>query len=238
MRIRILSDLHLEFRLPWRWPEDRENYDLVVAAGDIENSCPKAVEALAGLGPTVFVPGNHDHAHVGAKAAPAFADLAAELGQAAFRVLGATPTMIVGRAFVGTPFWYPVSSEQEQALHDFAWYDLRSIPDFVPMWKSACALEETFRPAGGTIVVTHFLPSYELVHSQYEGDPRNRFFVNPRGDRILEDCAPAAWLYGHTHSWTDKNVRSTRCICRPFGYPRESELLDLDRWHADCTFTL
>lgn len=38
MRIYILSDLHLEFRLPWRWPDDRENYDLVVAAGDIETS--------------------------------------------------------------------------------------------------------------------------------------------------------------------------------------------------------
>ena len=35
MRIRILSDLHLEFQPPWRWPDDRDDYDVLAVAGEV-----------------------------------------------------------------------------------------------------------------------------------------------------------------------------------------------------------
>lgn len=244
MRIRILSDLHLEFRLPWRWPDDRDNYDLVVAAGDIENSCPKAVEALAGLGPTVFVPGNHEHYQ------RLFQDNI-DAGRAAaagtnVTFLARDVAIIDGVRFVGATLWTDYALHRTtkpsmvvagQNLNDHRLVRYREasghIARFMP-WHARAehladlkfieqALADPFD--GQTVVVTHHLPSGKSVAPKFAGSDLNPAFASDL-DHLIERFQPALWIHGHTHEACDDRIGATRVICNPRGYGNENKAFD------------
>ena len=66
MKLLVFSDLHLEHRPNWSLPESFPDYDVCVAAGDIDGSPAASVRRLAsnpGLRgkPIVFTPGNHKY---------------------------------------------------------------------------------------------------------------------------------------------------------------------------------
>jgi hypothetical protein len=77
------------------------------------------------------------------------------------------------------------------------------------------------------IVVTHHLPSYNLVHKQYQGDPSNQFFVTEMSE-YMKKTRPYAWFYGHTHRASNKILEHVWCVCNPFGYPREISTMYFD----------
>jgi predicted phosphodiesterase len=61
VKLWILSDWHLETRLAFDPP--RPDFDVLVAAGDIEDSITRAIRGvavLAGGKPSIFVAGNHE----------------------------------------------------------------------------------------------------------------------------------------------------------------------------------
>ena len=62
MKIRVLSDLHLECDEPEVIPHAQA--DLIVLAGDIHNHAAGArwaAETFDGAAPVVYVPGNHEY---------------------------------------------------------------------------------------------------------------------------------------------------------------------------------
>lgn len=98
----------------------------------------------------------------------------------------------------------------EEHLVDRAWLDSEI---------SAC--EEEGRPA---VVITHHLPSYDLISSRYADSPLNAAFASRCDDLIR---APVrAWIVGHTHcgahrTWTRNDGAVILGAVNPRGYPGE-----------------
>lgn len=74
------------------------------------------------------------------------------------------------------------------------------------------------------VMVTHFLPSYQLVHEKWRGlgtDMLNYYFAASCDD-LIETSEAKAWVFGHTHDERDMEICGTRFVCNPIGYPREN----------------
>jgi predicted phosphodiesterase len=74
-----------------------------------------------------------------------------------------------------------------------------------------------------TIVITHHLPSYDLIHPKYKIP-----FYKDYHSAYASDCNSIVlkakiWIYGHTHIGSDVMFENkVRCICNPYAYPDES----------------
>lgn len=244
MRIRILSDLHLENRMPWAMPADRDAYDLIVAPGDILSSCDGSVEVLTRVAPCVFVPGNHEHyGHI--------LQDNIEGGRAAARgtnvsFLSRDVAVISGVRFIGATLWTdyalyrttkPSMVLAGQNLNDHRLIRYRETSGhnarFMPWHARAehladlkfisVMLAEPF--AGPTIVVTHHLPSAKSIAPKFAGSALNPAFASDLDHLILEH-QPALWIHGHTHENCDYRLGATRVICNPRGYGDENKSFD------------
>ena len=78
------------------------------------------------------------------------------------------------------------------------------------------------------IVVTHHVPSFQLMASEFQGSRINGAFTVELADYIATSGIDY-WIYGHSHRNIDKTIGSTRCICNQFGYAFHNEHLTFDR---------
>lgn len=244
MRLRILSDLHLEHQNPRPNLWDQEDYDLIVAAGDIHGSCAQAVEILAPFGPSVFVPGNHEHfGHILQDNLQTGRALATKT-QVSF--LARDIVVIDGVRFIGATLWtdyalYRTTKHSMviagQNLDDHRVIKYREtsghIARFMP-WHTRAehladlrflehALTEQFD--GHTIVVTHHLPSIQSIPPRFSNNALNPAFASDL-DHIIEQFQPALWVHGHTHNVSDYQIGKTRIVCNPRGYGAQNPAFD------------
>lgn len=74
------------------------------------------------------------------------------------------------------------------------------------------------------IVATHYVPSFELLASEFKGSPLNGAFTVELGDYIA--ASPIEyWIYGHSHRNIDKVIGNTRCVSNQLGYVFNNEHL-------------
>lgn len=69
-------------------------------------------------------------------------------------------------------------------------------------------------------VITHHGPSFQSIASVDAGDPSNGAYVSNLDNDIL-NSEPDVWIHGHTHFHHDYYIGDTRVICNPKGYPGE-----------------
>lgn len=85
-------------------------------------------------------------------------------------------------------------------------------------------LHETFQQVDQskpTWVVTHHLPSYQCIHSKYQGSAYNSAFASS-----LEHLFPLVdtWIFGHSHMSTDLTIGQTKLVSNPLGYSHEETM--------------
>ena len=232
MRIRVLSDLHLE-HAPWSAPA--ADQDVVVLAGDIARGVTGIEWASQTFNcPVVYVPGNHefDFGDIG--------ELRAQFAQPCGRVhvLDNATVTLDGVRFVGSTLW------TDQALYgnvgravDAAW---RSISDYVRIrWNGSLLTPlhtiELHRVArawlqqvltkhhdGPTVVVTHHCPHPDVIHPVYADSPSNPSMASDLSDLITLHPT-ACWLHGHAHVSVDRKMGDTRIVCNPRGYAADGQ---------------
>lgn len=232
MRIRVLSDLHLE-DAPFDPPAAEA--DVVVLAGDIHNGAAGVEWAKRTFSqPVVFVAGNHEpfdaEFHATAAALRAAAD------GSNVHVLDCGAAVIGGVRFLGCTLWtdFELYGAAERAAAIAAMR--RIAPDFRVIAFGARAfapedwlalhrahrawLEERLAApfAGATVVVTHFLPHPGSIAPQFAGHPLNPAFASRLEPLVAR---PALWIHGHTHAASDYRVANARVVCNPRGYARE-----------------
>lgn len=72
------------------------------------------------------------------------------------------------------------------------------------------------------IVVTHHVPSFELMAPEFKGSPLNGAFTVELGGYIA--ASPIEyWIYGHSHRNIDKVIGNTKCISNQLGYVFQNE---------------
>jgi predicted phosphodiesterase len=233
MRIRVLSDLHLE---AWPFEPPPAAADVVVLAGDIHNGAAGIEWAKRRFdAPVLYVAGNHEpydgefHATLAA-----LREAAAGSG---VRFLDCGETAIGGVRFLGCTLWtdFALAGEAGRRLalgkyrdwlidyRAIRWRDRTFAPsDSTALHAShrawlASRLQRRF--AGPTVVITHHVPHPGSIAPRFATHPLNPAFVSN-----LEDLMghAALWLHGHTHAAFDYTVRGTRVVSNARGYPNEA----------------
>ncbi len=236
MRIHVLSDLHLEVRPFEAVPVDA---DVVVLAGDIANGAPAIEWAERSFTqPVLFVSGNHEAWED--DLVRANEDIAMAARGSKVRVLDCASAVIGGVRFLGCTLWTDFSLEPEATRQDVIERSRRYNPDhemirlgdrwFTPEDSIRMHAEQiTWLQAqlavpheGKTVVITHFAPHPRSIAAQFDKHPANPGFVLDL-DRMMgtAEGGPALWIHGHTHTAFDYDVRGTRVVCNPRGYPEE-----------------
>lgn len=239
MRIRVLSDLHIDFGggpLPAPCGED-----VVVLAGDICEGVAGiewAVQAFPAR-PIVFVPGNHEYYEARMDALAADLRACAErLAPGRLHVLDRGAVVIDGVRFVGATLWtdYRLFGDAQAAMR----YSQPRLLDYHRILVAGedgqdrlLTPEDTVRLHGParqylalalasgdprkTVVVTHHGPHPKSIAPQFADDLTSAGFISDLGPMMGR---AALWVHGHTHVSFDYAVSGTRIVCNPRGYCR------------------
>ena len=243
MRIQYMSDLHLEFQENSRYLKYNEltvTGDVLVLAGDIfylrDKVAPltKFWKWASGNYRQVFiVPGNHEYYN--------YSDVM-ERGlqwRWMFREnVGYYQNQVVridDTDFVLSTLWSRVNPNNEyfvwKGMNDFRQikFDgkLLQVEEFNWMHETCIdfirkSIKESTAPH--IVVVTHHLPTLQVVAQHHRDSVLNSAFASEYGE-LIADSRIDAWIYGHSHTNIGTVIGGTRIICNQMGYVFENEHL-------------
>ena len=237
MLLRVLSDLHCEFR-PGTIPPGEA--DVVVLAGDIH----QGVEGVAWIReqfpnqPVVFVAGNHEFYHQSLPTA--LDELRAACRGANIHFLENEAVELGGFTFLGCTLWtdfclFGVARQVDawaQAaalLSDFRHIAMASTGRLLNaketvLWHEASRrwLEQelTVRDPRTTIIVTHHAPSVQSLPERLRGQLLTAAFASNL-DELIERSGIPLWIHGHTHHSTHYTIGQTHILANQRGYPKQ-----------------
>lgn len=87
--------------------------------------------------------------------------------------------------------------------------------------ESVAFLFKEFSKPGDKLVITHHLPSMQLIHEKYQGHPVNCAFASSL-DIMFKGSGVKVWCAGHTHSKIVKKMDDIHFYVNPYGYPGEN----------------
>ncbi|MCP4437549.1 MAG: hypothetical protein GY810_01235 [Aureispira sp.] len=229
MKLRILSDLHLEFGTLkiTALPDDKDT--ILVLAGDIGvgmSAIPFIDEMCERFAHVIYVMGNHEF-YRNYKSVILENWRAVSESKSNLHVLENCSVVIDGILFLGGTMWTDVDNDcwfakqkVKKGMNDF-----RAIKHFSVEDSIACQKEtreyflktlEQDHP-GKVVIVTHHLPHEICIVPEFKGNILNPGFVSSNLEEVF-DYSPDLWIYGHTHTPFDKVHRNTHLICNPRGY--------------------
>lgn len=239
MKIRILSDLHIEFSADYRPQVFEDDGDTVlVLAGDICEIHRRAIilpfmnEMAERFKHVVHVMGNHEYynGHI-PDSLKKLRELTSHLPN--LSILDEEVVTIDGVNFIGTTLWTDMDRNDPltlffagQQMRDYkkirvgGYRKMRPIETVGMHAKSVMFLKRVLSDLHGqrNVVVTHHGPSHLSIHEKYRNDDLNGAYVSDLSELIFEH-SPDLWLHGHVHSSLDYMLYDTRVICNPRGYP-------------------
>jgi predicted phosphodiesterase len=233
MKLRILSDLHLEFGA---WTPPPVEADGVVLAGDIDVSSRGLHWARKHFprDPIVVIAGNHEF--YGRRMEEELERLRDDARKLGIHFLDNESIVIGGTRFLGSTLWTDFKFDGESAeaqarakrialggMNDFQiirFAERRFHPDDAQTMNRQ-ALDWLGKQLavpfdGGTVVVTHHLPHEKCISARFRGSTLNPAFASHLPTLV---CNPVRlWIHGHTHDSVDFMVDGTRVVCNPRGY--------------------
>ena len=249
MRIRVLSDLHLEFA---DFEPPSAGADVVVLAGDIHPRTEGVAWALEHFPetPIVYVTGNHEYYTA---SIPGLDDkIRAAASEAPnFHFLNRESVEIGGVIFLGATLWTDFAyhgdaptgrAVAELAMNDFQKIrldpgfrrlragDLESIHRRDRRWLERSFQRHAEKPV---VVVTHHPPAEASVPPGLEGHPVMPALAS-RMDELVRSSGARLWIHGHIHSPVDYQLGATRVLSNPRGYPEEN----VTRFRPELVVTL
>lgn len=238
MKIKQLSDLHLEF--PDSGVElTRDGADVLILGGDIclASEMDKFVpffEQAANIFPhVIYIAGNHEYYHGDWKFTyELMADALDHLPNV--YIMDGTARKLGDVWFWAGTLWTDCNNRDPVTMnilsHDMNDYRLvekdgyRLKPrDTVDehLGQRAALAEFVHTMSDETIVVaTHHAPSKLSTHPRYAGEYHmNGGYSSDLSELILAHPNIKLWTHGHTHSSFDYMVGQTRIVANPAGYP-------------------
>lgn len=239
MKIRLLSDLHME---GYRYSYVPCGEDVVVLAGDIHTKGRhhELIDQIPSDTRVVMVAGNHEYYrsefHTMNKY---FKGL--EERYSNFKFLNNDSTTIDGVNFYGGTmysdfylyglegFWQTIT-DAEKFIMDFrmsmiddnnTWRQWSTKDHQTEHAKFKDGLQHWLRETEGQkrVVVSHFVPHRNAIHPRWGASALNGYFTCDMDRHMGWE---GLWLYGHTHDSGDFMVGDTRCVGNPRGYGDEN----------------
>ncbi len=225
MKIRLLSDLHLE--LANIQIEFDTKADIVILAGDIgspyKDNYNNLLKQLSSTHEKVFIiTGNHEYYqrnHTMHKTESKIRTLCALYSNVHF--LQKESYIYKGIRFVGCTLWSCITdSTLCKYMNDFTYIPNFSFDKYITLHDNhKIWLRNELDTTGDfdmTCVITHHLPNLQLISEKYKDSPLNSFFasdININGANI--------WCYGHSHMSNYKIIDGVHFYCNPHGYSHE-----------------
>lgn len=247
MKLRILSDLHLEcFAEPGDCGiRDDIGCDAVMLAGDIHNGTAGIEWAARTFAERViYVMGNHEYYHHdAAELLPRARECAADLG---IHLLERDEVRIKGTRFLGCTLWTGFDAGPMGSMHsarvahpivaDFS--EIRNgerllSPSQMVEWYeySRGWLTRQLSARDPTVVITHFAPSLAVTNPMFGvGDVLTPYFHCDL--EYLMGASVPLWIYGHNHYSANETIHTscgdTQVFSNQLGYPDEQGPFQVD----------
>jgi len=253
MRIRVLSDLHLEFA---GLEPTAVACDVVVLAGDIHTGAQGFAWARRAFPdrPIIYVPGNHEYYGHDWDVLPEQLQTAARA--CGVELLDRAQRVIEDVRFVGCTLWTDFDlfgqarRVQAMAAAEDKLFDYR----FIHANGKALRADDTrnrhiadrawleqllHEPAQGrwrtTVVVTHMAPSWRSTAERFKNHLTSAGFASHM-DEVVERAG--LWIHGHTHDSFDYYLQGCRVVCNPRGYPHRSHASENGQFNEQLIVTV
>lgn len=237
MKLRIISDLHLESHSNYTLPEMVDDHkQVLILAGDTLPFClfdkkeySKFFKDITErFKHVIYIPGNHEYYHGDiVESEKLFLKTLSKKKFNNFSYLNKGIIELEGIKIIGSCLWTGINNGDPLAM---ALY-YKGMNDFFAIKNGKFRLTpEVVRSTylnhleyikdnieEGSVIITHHAPSHKSITKQYVGDSLNPFFYNEL-DEMIMDTKPALWVHGHTHSSLNYRIENTRVICNPKGY--------------------
>lgn len=233
MRLRILSDLHLECGMFHYLPAGE---DLIILAGDVADQSRvgrrqrrRLWDSISATGvPAVYVLGNHEFYRDRSPRVQIERRMRRELPPT-ITMLNSGVLDIGGIRILGCTLWSDCGGqshsqqEAEREIADFAWMQddegdplsaviMAEWHHMEREWLDR-QIETANRPV---VVVTHWQPSAASTRARDRGGNLTPYFETDCRDLLREPVC--LWVHGHIHDSMDTIERGVRIICNPRGY--------------------
>jgi Icc-related predicted phosphoesterase len=235
MKLRILSDLHLEF-VPFVPPMVDSN--VVILAGDIQPGDKGVIWAMANFphSEVIYVPGNHEYY---GQSLPDHTRKLISIAKGSNVHVLDNEAFISGEVvFLGCTLWTDfelfgnprvAGYYATQNLTDYrrirvspSYRRLRSI-DTAGIHKASChwlTLQFKQYPGKKLVVVSHHAPSPRSLPEAIEDDILSTAYASKMDDFVANSNS-SLWVHGHIHQNSDYYIGNTRIICNARGYSEE-----------------
>lgn len=245
MRVRVISDLHLEFCEHGHGVPDLGEGEVLILGGDIlcarhfkrdgplkkvyDDFLQKCVNNFDWV---LYVKGNHEAYGYNYEGTH---DVLKEHLPDGIHLMENSVVKVKDIIFIGATLWTDFRNgnalemmEAAQCMSDYK--SIRITPkyrklnpdDTLTFHKTSKAylLEklEEFKDEK-VWILTHHAPSYQSVHPKYRvGGIANGAYVSDLDDLILSHPQIRYWSHGHTHNSFDYKIGECRVLCNPRGY--------------------
>lgn len=246
MRIKIISDIHFEFlpKLKSNWVINiiKKNSDILVLAGDIGypdsyNYKDFLINMNSMFQRIYLIAGNHEY--YSKKSMDTNINIIRKIikenNLTNIKFLSNEYEDYQGYRFIGSTLWSKILNP------DYLINDFDQIPNLTPTiyneLHNECidfitkTLDDSKEKNIPVIMITHHLPSLTLNDSKYKKYSNYNQCFSSELDYLIHDPI-ILWIYGHTHTTSDKIINGIRMVCNPIGYPNENHQsnfnLDID----------
>lgn len=79
------------------------------------------------------------------------------------------------------------------------------------------------------IIITHHVPSFDLIDQKYIDSDINYCFCNNLNE-LFNNNNIKCWIYGHTHTPLEKEINHIKFCCNPIGYIGENKFFKLNKY--------
>jgi hypothetical protein len=253
MRIKLLSDLHLEHLYPTEMISPGSG-EILILAGDILTAksfktngylhdiyARFLTECSDKFDRVLYVLGNHEHYgycfdHTEDKIRDNLPDN--------IILLHNNKIIIENWVFLGATFWTdhnrenPIyMMENNMRMNDYSsirissnYRKLNADDTLLEHKKSKEYFEQELQnhKDDNVFVVTHMTPSHQSIHEEYRAASLNSAFVSDLDNWILGHPQIKYWAHGHVHNSFDYTIGDCRVICNPHGYRRENRNFNIN----------
>lgn len=241
MKIRLVSDLHLEFPQAEIDLQNNDGTDVLILGGDITTAAyfdgqPKKLmeffQSCADRFPHVlYIMGNHEAYGRDLLETERFLRSNVEVFPN-FHFLEGEAVVIDGVPFFGATLWTDLNGGDQYVRKAVG----RGMNDYrrITLNRKKLTPEDTIRIHANTlanikrflarwknqkvVICTHHSPCLDSIHPRFKGDPLNFGYSSNLAPMIRDHPNIALWSHGHTHDSFDYNVGETRIVCNPAGY--------------------
>ena len=244
MKVKLVSDLHLEFCEDGNGVPNLGEGEVLILGGDI--LCARHLKTNGKLKQVYtdfihrcsdnfravfYICGNHEYYGYNYESTK---EILKEFLSPKVCFIDNTPMFYDDWAFFGTTLWTNFNKgnpldmlNASRCMNDY--HTIRIGPNYRKLrpedtyqfhLKSMKTLTEFVEsvPNEKIWVFSHHGPSYQSVHKKYIRESTNSAYVSDLDDFILSHSQIKVWSHGHTHCSFDYKIGDCRIVCNPRGY--------------------